>query len=156
MLYLIIWKDNYKIWQKTVCLEFLLWFLKIWIFEKPRLTFIYSGVLASTGRTDLNANSMTNPLNSWCAFLLGWSRAWRHLWLGRQHLMCWVPMIPISKIRISAPPPSPIHEKFKNLEEKQINLIEESNKNYRCNQCDFTTYYKQAQNLCIDASNEQR
>ena len=35
-----------------------------------------------------------------------------------------------------------LDEKFKNLEEKQINLIEESNKNYRCNQCDFTTYYK--------------
>ena len=29
-----------------------------------------------------------------------------------------------------------------NLEEKQINLTEESNKNYRCNQSEFTTFYK--------------
>ena len=35
-----------------------------------------------------------------------------------------------------------LDEKFKNLEEKQINLIEESNEKYKCNQCDFTTYYK--------------
>ena len=32
--------------------------------------------------------------------------------------------------------------KLKNLEEKQTNLIEESNKKYKCNKCDFTTYHK--------------
>ena len=32
--------------------------------------------------------------------------------------------------------------KLKDLEEKQSNLIEESNGKYKCNHCDFTTYFK--------------
>ena len=32
--------------------------------------------------------------------------------------------------------------KLKDLEEKQTNLIEESKENYKCNMCDFKTYYR--------------
>ena len=32
--------------------------------------------------------------------------------------------------------------KLKDLEEKQTNLIEDSKEKYKCNKCDFTTYYK--------------
>ena len=35
-----------------------------------------------------------------------------------------------------------LDEKVKSLEEKQTNLIEESHERYKCNQCDFTTYYR--------------
>ena len=33
-------------------------------------------------------------------------------------------------------------EKLKDLAEKQSFLIEEAKENYKCNQCDFTTYHK--------------
>ena len=40
-----------------------------------------------------------------------------------------------------------LDNKVKNLEEKQTNLIEESNGKYKCNQCDFTTYHKKGLNI---------
>ena len=42
---------------------------------------------------------------------------------------------------------SDLDDKVKNLEEKQTNLIEESNGKYKCNICDFTTYHKKGLNI---------
>ena len=37
---------------------------------------------------------------------------------------------------------SDLDDKIKDIEEKQTYLIEESSGKYKCNKCDFTTYYR--------------
>ena len=39
-------------------------------------------------------------------------------------------------------PSNYLDDKVKDLEEKQTYLIEESSEKYKCNKCDFTTYYQ--------------